>query len=122
MKNSIRLTLLLLFVFQKIFTQELQIDILSQTKSCSGTLVEFSYTYLPTENSVTEFNFDNGRLPTGWESSPYDVGTPCSAPRGDSPTGTSYYWATTTQNGGIFDGTRFVQTANDTFWVFWPTD
>ncbi|MFZ9056769.1 MAG: hypothetical protein ACO2ZG_02945, partial [Flavobacteriaceae bacterium] len=111
MKNSIRLTLLLLFVFQKIFTQELQIDILSQTKSCSGTLVEFSYTYLPTENSVTEFNFDNGSLPAGWTSSPYDVGTPCSAPRGDSPTGTSYYWATTTQNGGIFDGTRFVQTA-----------
>ncbi len=53
---------------------------------------------------ATAFNFNSGALPTGWTSSPYNVGQPCAT---DSPSNTNYFWATTT-DGGI----RYVITNN----------
>ena len=78
--------------------------------TCSGTLVQFDVLYIPSENSVTEFDFNDGNLPAGWTSSPFTVGQPCDPLRGDTPSESNYFWATTTQSGGPDNGKRFVET------------
>ena len=77
--------------------------------SCTGTLIEFETLYTPSETSVTDFDFNDGNLPTGWSSSPFTVGQPCSmAP--PTPSNSNYFWATTLQASGVNIGKRFVQT------------
>ena len=78
--------------------------------NCNGTLVIFDAVYIPSENSVTEFDFNNGSLPVGWSSSPFVVGQPCNAASGNTPSNTNYFWATTLQSGGPNNGLRFVET------------
>jgi len=51
----------------------------------------------------TFFDFNSGLLPTGWNSSPYTVGTPCWTDMIDN---TPYFWAGVTNNNGV----RFVTT------------
>ena len=89
-----------------VVSQEVQYTATVSSTSCSGTLVIFDVEYIPSENSVTEFDFNNGSLPTGWSSSPFTVGQPCSAARGNTPSNSNYFWATTLGNNGL----RFVQT------------
>ena len=63
--------------------------------TCSGTLFEFDIENVPNEISVTEFNFNDGSLPTGWIHSPYTIGNPCNAATGNTPDNSKYFWATT---------------------------
>ena len=90
--------------------QEVQFTATVSSTSCSGTLVAFNASYIPSENSVTEFDFNDGVLPAGWSSSPFTVGQPCIPARGNTPSNTNYFWATTLQYGGVNSGKRFVQT------------
>lgn len=92
------------------FAQEVQFTSTMSSTTCSGTLVQFDVVYIPSETSVTEFDFNDGNLPAGWLSSPYTVGQPCDPARGNTPTNTNYFWATTLQSGGPNNGRRFVQT------------
>ena len=43
--------------------------------TCSGTLFEFDIENVPNEISVTEFDFNDGALPTGWDTSPFSIYT-----------------------------------------------
>ena len=86
--------------------QDVQFTATMSSTTCSGTLVQFDVLYVPSETSVTEFDFNDGDLPPGWSSSPYTVGQPCNPARGDTPSNSNYFWATST-NAGI----RFVQTS-----------
>ena len=90
-----------------VISQEVQYTATVSSTSCSGTLVIFDVEYIPSENSVTEFDFNDGSLPTGWSSSPFTVGQPCSSARGNTPSNSNYFWATTLGNNGL----RFVQTS-----------
>ena len=108
MKYS-NLFILLLICFSSL-AQEVQFSTTVSSTSCSGTLINFNVVYIPSENSVTEFDFNDGNLPTGWSSSPYTVGQPCNPARGNTPSNTNYFWATILQNGGPNNGKRFVQT------------
>jgi hypothetical protein len=92
------------------YAQEVQFTATMSSTTCSGTLVQFDAIYIPSENSVTEFDFNDGALPAGWSSSPYTVGQPCNPAKGNTPTNTNYFWATTLQSGGTNNGKRFVQT------------
>jgi len=92
------------------YAQEVQFTATMSSTTCSGTLVQFDVLYIPSENSVTEFDFNDGALPAGWSSSPYTVGQPCNPAKGNTPTNTNYFWATTLQSGGSNNGKRFVQT------------
>ena len=66
--------------------------------SCSGTLVQFDADFFPTATSVTEFNFNDGNLPSGWASSPYKIDQPCNSLTGNTPSNSNYFWATTLQS------------------------
>ena len=75
--------------------------------------MKFDAVFTPSEISVTSFDFEDGELPTGWEASPFLVGTPCDPPRGDTSPPSNYFWATTlveTPTHPNF-GLRFVQTS-----------
>ena len=104
----IRVIIILFSLFS--FAQEVQFTATMSSTTCSGTLVQFDVLYIPSENSVTEFDFNDGNLPAGWTSSPFTVGQPCNPARGNTPSGTNYFWATTTQSGGPDNGKRFVET------------
>lgn len=93
------------------YAQEVQFTSTISSTTCSGTLVQFDALYIPSENSVTEFDFNDGTLPAGWSSSPFTVGQPCDPGRGNTPSNTNYFWATTLQSGGSNNGKRFVQTS-----------
>ena len=67
------------------YAQEVQFTATMSSTTCSGTLVQFDALYIPSENSVTEFDFNNGALPAGWSSSPYTVGQPCIQQKGIPP-------------------------------------
>jgi len=85
----------LLFSCFVCLSQEVQFTATMSSTTCSGTLVQFDVLYIPSENSVTEFDFNDGNLPAGWSSSPYTVGQPCNAARVNTPSNTNYFWATT---------------------------
>ena len=89
----IRVIFILFSLFS--FAQEVQFTATMSSTTCSGTLVQFDVLYIPSENSVTEFDFNDGNLPAGWTSSPFTVGQPCNPARGNTPSGTNYFWATT---------------------------
>jgi len=62
------------------------------------------YCFFPSGSQFgTFFDFNSGLLPTGWNSSPYTVGTPCWTDMIDN---TPYFWAGVTNNNGV----RFVTT------------
>ena len=100
----------LLFSCFVCLSQEVQFTATMSSTTCSGTLVQFDVLYIPSETSVTEFDFNDGNLPSGWSSSPFKVDQPCDPARGNTPTNTDYFWATTLQSGGPNNGKRFVQT------------
>ena len=103
-----KLIRVLIFLFSLFnFAQEVQFTATMSSTTCSGTLVQFDVLYVPSETSVTEFDFNDGNLPVGWSSSPYTVGQPCNAGTGNTPSNTNYFWATTQGPGGI----RFVRTS-----------
>ena len=103
-----KLIRVLFFLFSLFnFAQEVQFTATMSSTTCSGTLVQFDVLYVPSETSVTEFDFNDGNLPVGWSSSPYTVGQPCNAGTGNTPSNTNYFWATTQGAGGI----RFVRTS-----------
>jgi len=104
--------LFLILICNLTFSQEVQFTAVTSSTSCSGTLVQFDVEYIPSENSVTEFDFNDGSLPSGWTSSPFTVGQPCDPGQGDTPSGTNYFWATTLQSGGSNNGLRFVETSS----------
>ena len=81
--------------------------------TCSGTLFEFDIENVPNEISVTEFDFNDGALPTGWITSPFSISQPCNAATGNTPDNSNYFWATTTSGPGdrFGFGRRYVQTS-----------
>lgn len=102
---------IILILFTSILhAQDVQFTATVSNTNCNGTLVIFDAVYIPSENSVTEFDFNNGSLPVGWSSSPFVVGQPCNAASGNTPSNTNYFWATTLQSGGPNNGLRFVET------------
>ena len=94
-----------------VISQEVQFTATISSTTCSGTLVLFDVEYIPSENSVTEFDFNNGSLPPGWNSSPFNVGTYCDSPSGDTPDNSDYFWATTLEVSGVNTGLRYVETS-----------
>jgi len=80
------------------------------SKTCDGTTMRFEATFTPGATSVTEYDFNDGNRPAGWDSSPYLVAQPCNPPRGVRSPPSNYFWATTLQSGGPNNGRRFVQT------------
>ncbi len=103
-----KLIRVLIFLFSLFnFAQDVQFTATMSSTTCSGTLVQFDVLYVPSETSVTEFDFNDGNLPAGWSSSPYTVDQPCNAGTGNTPSNTNYFWATTQGAGGI----RFVRTS-----------
>lgn len=82
--------------------------------TCSGTLFEFDIENVPNEISVTEFDFNDGALPTGWITSPFSISQPCNAATGNTPDNSNYFWATTTSGPGdrFGFGRRYVQTSS----------
>jgi len=99
-----RLVFLFLFFAKFSFAQTLTVTATFSSATCSGTLVTFDLEYIPTAAVATTFDFNDGQLPDGWESSPYIVGTPCTSDTappwgsGDSPDNTNYFWATLTSS------------------------
>jgi gliding motility-associated-like protein len=81
------------------------------SKTCDGTIMRFEATFTPGATSVTEFDFNDGNRPAGWDSSPYLVAQPCLPPKGVRSPPSNYFWATTLQSGGANNGKRFVQTS-----------
>ena len=81
------------------------------SKTCSGTTINFEATFTPGATSVTEYDFNDGNRPVGWDSSPYLVAQPCNPPKGVRSPPSNYFWATTLQSGGPNNGRRFVQTS-----------
>ena len=81
--------------------------------TCSGTLFEFDIENVPNEISVTEFDFNDGALPSGWITSPFSISQPCNAATGNTPDNSNYFWATTTSGPGdrFGSGRRYVQTS-----------
>ena len=81
--------------------------------TCSGTTLEFEATFTPNEISVTQFDFNDsdGKLPSGWDSSPFNVGAYCNSPSGDTNDNSDYFWALETQKTGEYTGRRFVETS-----------
>ncbi|NDB78427.1 HYR domain-containing protein, partial [archaeon] len=95
-----------------IIAQDVEFEVLSQTKTCSGTIVEIEYTYIPKATSVSEFNFNDKNLPNGWYSSDFTFDTPCSLPDGPSPDGSIYFWATSySATDTLFPNERYVKIA-----------
>ena len=104
----------MLLFYQSLALGQNQVDFIPSlfSKTCSGTTMKFDAVFTPSEISVTSFDFEDGRLPTGWEASPFLVGTPCDPPRGDTTPPSNYFWATTLYTGGgENNGKRFVQTS-----------
>ena len=68
-----------------------------QSITCSGTTILFESVFTPSETSVTQYDFNDGRKPDGWETSPYTIGTPCNPPKGNRGPGdedtNKYFWA-----------------------------
>ena len=68
-----------------------------QSITCSGTTILFESVFTPTETGVTQYDFNDGIKPDGWETSPYEIGTPCDPPRGNRGPGdentNKYFWA-----------------------------
>ena len=84
-----KLIRVLIFLFSLFnFAQDVQFTATMSSTTCSGTLVQFDVLYVPSETSVTEFDFNDGNLPAGWSSSPYTVGQPCNAGTGNTPSNT----------------------------------
>ena len=81
------------------------------SSTCSGTTMKFEATFTPGATSVTEYDFNDGNRPAGWDSSPYLVAQPCDPPKGVRSPASNYFWATTVQSGGANNGKRFVQTS-----------
>jgi hypothetical protein len=81
------------------------------SKTCDGTTMRFEATFTPGATSVTEYDFNDGNRPAGWDSSPYLVAQPCLPPKGVRSPPSNYFWATTLQSGGANNGKRFVQTS-----------
>ena len=81
------------------------------SSTCSGTTMKFEATFTPGATSVTEYDFNDGNRPAGWDSSPYLVAQPCNPPKGVRSPPSNYFWATTLQSGGPNNGRRFVQTS-----------
>jgi len=81
--------------------------------TCSGTLFEFDIENVPNEISVTEFNFNDGSLPSGWIHSPYTIGNPCNVVSGNTPDNSKYFWATTVgdTSDGLPNNKRYVGTS-----------
>ncbi len=73
--------------------------------------MKFDATFTPGATSVTEYDFNDGNLPAGWDSSPHVVSQPCNPPKGERSPPSNYFWATTLQSGGSNNGKRFVQTS-----------
>ena len=68
------------------------IDALESTDNC------LEYCFFPIGSQFgTFFDFNSGVLPTGWNSSPYAVGTPCITDMVDN---SPYFWATTLDSNG----------------------
>tara|TARA_A100001011_G_scaffold393249_1_gene482662 strand:- start:15729 stop:19853 length:4125 start_codon:yes stop_codon:yes gene_type:complete len=105
-----RLILILLFVNQAV-SQSVDFTDTVVSITCSGTTIKFEATFTPGPTSVTEFDFNDGVLPAGWDSSPYNVGQPCNPATGDTDDNSDYFWATTLQTSGNNIGRRFVQTS-----------
>jgi gliding motility-associated-like protein len=92
------------------FTQEVEFTGTVSATTCSGTLMHFDVTYIPSENSVTEFDFNGTDLPDGWSATDYDVGQPCTGgpgADGDTPDNSNYFWALKQGAGGV----RYVRTS-----------
>ena len=103
------LTFIFLLVANFSFAQTLTVTATLSPATCSGTLVSFDLEYIPTASVATTFDFNSGDLPSGWDSTPYIVGTPCdpeSAP--SEQDGSSYFWASIYRGG--LPGVRFVET------------
>ena len=79
--------------------------------TCSGTTMKFDATFTPGATAVTQYDFNDGNRPAGWDSSPYLVAQPCLPPKGVRSPPSNYFWATTLQSGGANNGKRFVQTS-----------
>ncbi|MBT7790882.1 MAG: hypothetical protein HN757_18650, partial [Calditrichaeota bacterium] len=95
----------LIFLF---YTQNLQSQCSVDIGATPGTpttsrTIDFVADALATS---TAYTFNGGLLPNEWESSPYEIGSPCDPLYGDSPDASFYFWATTTDANGV----RFVQT------------
>ena len=103
--------LFLVLFFNFSYSQQVQFTAVTSSTSCSGTLVEFNIEYIPSETSVTEFDFNGNSLPPGWSSSPFEVAQPCNNDIGRPNDNTNYFWATTLQPNGVNRGKRFVQTS-----------
>ncbi|MFQ3340476.1 MAG: gliding motility-associated-like protein, partial [Flavobacteriaceae bacterium] len=104
----------LFFIFSFFaLSQEMKFSGTLSSTTCSGTLFEFDIENVPNEISVTEFNFNEGNLPTGWISSPNIVGQPCDVGSGNTPDNSDYFWATTTSGFGdsFGAGKRYVATS-----------
>ena len=84
-------TLFLISLCNFAFSQDVQFTAATSSTTCSGTLIEFDVEYITSETSVTEFDFNDGNLPSGWTSSPYTVGQPCDPGQGDTPSNTNYF-------------------------------
>ena len=91
--------------------QQISTSFSTESTTCSGTTLAFEVIFTPSEISVTEFDFNGGVLPDGWDSSPYTVSTPCDSSTGDTNPVSSYFWAGTTQQSGDEIGKRFVTTS-----------
>jgi gliding motility-associated-like protein len=98
--------------------QSLTVSETVTSNTCSGTFFTFELLYTPLEISVTSFDFNDGTLPTGWDSTPYIVGLPCDDnSRANTPDGSKYFWALAYNSGNEFDNVyanpkvRYVETS-----------
>ncbi len=103
--------LLFLLIVNQAIAQGVDFTATLVSKTCSGTTMQFEATFTPSEVSVTEFDFNDGVLPAGWDSSPFLVEQPCDPATGDTADNSDYFWATTLQTSGNNIGKRFVQTS-----------
>ena len=105
--------LLFLLFLSNAIAQGVDFDAATVSKTCSGTTMRFDATFVPSEISVTEFDFNDGdgKLPSGWDSSPFFVGAYCKSPSGDTSDSSDYFWALETQKTGENLRKRFVETS-----------
>ena len=102
-----------LLIFNQLNGQLVDFTSSFSSATCSGTTLEFEATFTPNEISVTQFDFNDsdGKLPSGWDSSPFSVGAYCNSPSGDTNDNSDYFWALETQKTGEYRGKRFVETS-----------
>ena len=125
--------LFLLFILNQAIGQEVNFSSSAVSNTCIGTTMRFDATFTPGEINATEYNFQNSsEIPPGWDSSDFEIGTPCEGPNGfRNPDNTNnYFWAATggTPNGS--DPVRFVQTSevdvsqggSIEFWIRYGSD